>query len=284
MYFCERRAVQFLRCKEGVNTHYCIDFNLTILMKKLENKVAIVTGGAGSIGRTTAKLFLDEGAKVLLVDLNEEALKKAVDELGGKAVKYCVADVSKSADVQRYVTQAVDSFGKIDVFFNNAGIEGVVKPIVDYPEEMFDKIIAVNVRGVWLGNKYVLPQMNDCGSIIITSSVAGLLGSPNVSAYITSKHAGVGIMRATSVEAAPRRIRVNSVHPSPVDNRMMRSLEEGFSPGQGAAVKEQLELTIPLGRYAQPNEIAKLVLFLASDDSQFITGTTQVIDGGINVQ
>lgn len=253
-------------------------------MKKLENKVAVVTGGAGSIGRTTAELFLDEGAKVLLVDLNEEALKKAIDELGGKDVKYCVADVSKSADVQRYVSQAVEAFRKIDVFFNNAGIEGVVKPIVDYPEEMFDKIIAVNVRGVWLGIKYVLPHMKDGGSIIITSSVAGLLGSPNVSAYITSKHACVGIMRASAVEAAPRKIRINSVHPSPVDNRMMRSLEEGFSPGQETAVKKQLELTIPLGRYAEPIEIAKLVLFLASDDSQFITGTTQVIDGGINVQ
>lgn len=253
-------------------------------MKKLENKIAIITGGAGSIGMTTAKLFLEEGARVLLVDLEEEPLKKAVKELGGKAVQYCVADVTKSADVQRYVDTAVKAFGKIDVFFNNAGIEGTVKPIVDYPEEMFDKVIAVNVRGVWLGNKYVLPHMNDGGSIIITSSVAGLIGSPNVSAYIISKHAGVGIMRATAVEAAPRKIRVNSVHPSPVDNRMMRSLEEGFSPGQGASVKKQLELTIPLGRYAKPIEIAKLVLFLASDDSQFITGTTQVIDGGINVQ
>ena len=253
-------------------------------MEKLKNKFAIITGGAGSIGKTTAQLFLAEGASVLLVDLKEEELKKAAEELGSKAVQYCVADVTQSADVQRYVTQAVDAFGKIDVFFNNAGIEGVVKPIIDYPEEMFDKVMAVNVRGVWLGNKYVLPHMKDGGSIIITSSVAGLLGSPNVSAYITSKHASVGIMRATSVEAAPRKIRVNSIHPSPVDNRMMRSLEEGFSPGHGVAVKEQLELTIPLGRYAEPIEIAKLVLFLASDDSQFITGTTQVVDGGINVQ
>ena len=253
-------------------------------MKKLENKVAIVTGGSGSLGKTTAKLFLEEGAKVLLVDLKEDSLKKAVEELGGKDVQYCMADVTNSVDVQRYVSKAVEAFGKIDVFFNNAGIEGVVKPIVDYPEDVFDKVIAVNVRGVWLGNKYVLPQMNDGGSIIITSSVAGLLGSPNVSAYIVSKHACVGIMRASSVEAAPRKIRVNSVHPSPVDNRMMRSLEEGFSPGQGAAVKEQLELTIPLGRYAEPIEIAKLVLFLASNDSQFITGTTQVVDGGMNVQ
>jgi len=253
-------------------------------MEKLKNKVAIITGGAGSIGKTTAQLFLAEGASVLLVDLKEEELKKAAEELGSKAVQYCVADVTQSADVQRYVTQAVDAFGKIDVFFNNAGIEGVVKPIIDYPEEMFDKVMAVNVRGVWLGNKYVLPHMKDGGSIIITSSVAGLLGSPNVSAYITSKHASVGIMRATSVEAAPRKIRVNSIHPSPVDNRMMRSLEEGFSPGHGAEVKEQLELTIPLGRYAEPVDIAKLALFLASDDSQFITGTTQVVDGGMNVQ
>jgi NAD(P)-dependent dehydrogenase (short-subunit alcohol dehydrogenase family) len=253
-------------------------------MKKLKGKVAVITGGAGSIGKTTAQLFLGEGARVMLVDLNEDSLKEAAEELGGTDVHYCAADVTKSADVQRYVTKAVDAFGKIDIFFNNAGIEGVVKPMIDYPEEMFDKVIAVNVRGVWLGNKYVLPQMNDGGSIIITSSVAGLLGSPNVSAYITSKHACVGIMRATAVEAAPRKIRVNSVHPSPVDNRMMRSLEEGFSPGQGTAVKEQLELTIPLGRYAEPIEIGKLVLFLASDDSEFITGTTQVIDGGINVQ
>jgi NAD(P)-dependent dehydrogenase (short-subunit alcohol dehydrogenase family) len=252
-------------------------------MKRLENKVAIITGGAGSIGKITAKRFLEEGAKVFLVDLNEHDLKIVDDELEGLRIKYCVADVSKSEDVQRYVNEAVKEFGKIDIFFNNAGIEGVVKPLIDYPEDVFDKVMAVNVKGIWLGNKYVLPQMNDGGSIILTSSVAGLTGSPNVSAYITSKHAVVGIMRATAVEAAPRKIRVNSVHPSPVDNRMMRSLEEGFSAGHGSEVKS-LEANIPFGRYAEPIEIAQLVVFLASDDSQFITGTTQVIDGGLVVQ
>src|SRR5690606_11662992 len=138
----------------------------------------------------------------------------------------------------------------------------VVSPIADYPEEVFDKVIAVNVKGVWLGAKYVLPQMNDGGSMIITSSVAGLNGSPGVSAYITSKHADVGIMQAMAAEAAPRKIRVNSVHPAPVDNRMMRSLEEGFAPGAAAEAQKALEKTIPLGRYASVDEISKAVLFL----------------------
>jgi NAD(P)-dependent dehydrogenase (short-subunit alcohol dehydrogenase family) len=126
--------------------------------------------------------------------------------------------------------------------------------------------------------------MNDGGSIIITSSISGLVGTPDISASITSKHAVVGIMRALAVEAAPRGIRVNTVHPSPVDNRMMRSLEEGFSPGQAEAAKKELEKLIPLGRYAKPDEIGKLVVFLASDESKFITGTRQVIDGGQTVQ
>jgi NAD(P)-dependent dehydrogenase (short-subunit alcohol dehydrogenase family) len=253
-------------------------------MKKLENRVAIITGGAGSIGKITAKLFLEAGAKVLLVDLLEETLQQAVTELKSENVNYCVADVTKAKEVQHYVAEAVKLYGKIDVFFNNAGIEGVVKPITEYPEEEFDKVISVNVKGIWLGNKYVLPQMNDGGSIIMTSSVAGIIGFAGLSAYVTSKHAVVGIMRATAIEAAPRKIRVNTVHPSPVNNRMMRSIEEGASPGHGEEVKKQFEATIPLGRYAEPIEIAKLVLFLSSDDSEFITGTTQLIDGGMCTQ
>src|SRR5690606_31587484 len=126
---------------------------------RLESKVAIITGGAGSIGKTTAKLFLEQGAKVFLVDLNEDFLKEVVDELGSKNVNYSAADVTKPDDVKRYVKEAVNAFGTIDIFFNNAGIEGVVKPTVAYPEDVFDKVIAVNVKGVFLGNKYVLPYM-----------------------------------------------------------------------------------------------------------------------------
>ncbi len=253
-------------------------------MKNLENKVAIITGGAGSIGKITAKLFLEEGAKVMLVDLTEAELKKTVEELNSEHVKYCIADVSKAIDVERYINETVKSYGKIDVFFNNAGIEGVVKPLIEYPEEIFDKVMAVNVKGAWLGNKYAIPQMRDGGSIIMTSSLSGLLGSHNLSAYIISKHAVVGIMRATTIEVAPRNIRVNTVHPGPVNNQMMRSIEEGEVAGHAEEVKKHLENTIPFGRYAEPIEVAKLVLFFASDDSQYITGTTQVIDGGMSAQ
>lgn len=253
-------------------------------MKQLENKVIIITGGAGSIGKTTAKLFLEEGAKVFLVDISEDLLKKVVSDVDSKNVAYSVADVSKSAEVLRYVNEAVKVFGKIDVFFNNAGIEGVVKPIVDYPEDVFDKVIAVNIKGIWLGNKHVLPHMNDGGSIIMTSSVAGIKGFAGLGAYVTSKHAVVGIMRTTAIEAAPRGIRVNSVHPAPVNNRMMRSIEESAAAGHGEEVKKQFEASIPLKRYAEPIEVAQLALFLASDNSQYITGTTQVIDGGMCAQ
>jgi NAD(P)-dependent dehydrogenase (short-subunit alcohol dehydrogenase family) len=253
-------------------------------MNQLQNKVAIITGGAGSIGKTTAKLFLEEGAKVLLVDLNESQLKEVQTELANENVAIFAADVSKAKEVESYVNEAIKRFGKIDIFFNNAGIEGVVKPIVDYPEDVFDKVLAVNVKGIWLGNKYVLPKISDGGSIILTSSVAGLLGFAGLGAYVVSKHAVVGIMRTSAIEAAPRKIRVNSIHPSPVNNRMMRSIEEGASAGNGEAVKKQFEASIPMKRYAEPIEIAQLVLFLASDKSQFITGTTQVIDGGLSVQ
>jgi len=252
-------------------------------MGKLENKVAVITGGSGAIGATTAGLFLQEGARVVIVDINEEALKKAVAELNSPNVSYIAADVTRAEDVQKYVQHTVSTFGKIDIFFNNAGIEGVVKPITEYPEEVFDKVISVNVKGVWLGMKYVIPEMNDGGSIINTSSVAGLVGFTSMSAYVTSKHAVIGLTRTVAHEVAPRGIRVNSVHPAPVDNRMMRSLEEGFAPGQGEEVKKGFEASIPMKKYATNEDIAKGVLFLASDDSRFITGMKLVIDGGMTM-
>lgn len=251
---------------------------------RLKNKVAVITGGAGGIGLETAKRFLNEGAEgILLVDLNEDQLKEAAKSLESDDVKFFQADVSKSDEVKAYTQKAIQEFGKIDILFLNAGVEGVVKPLTEYPEDVYDKVLAVNVKGIWLGMKHAFPHMkeNGGGSVIITSSVAGLQGTPNVMAYVTSKHAIIGSMKVGALEGAEDNIRVNSIHPSPVDNRMMRSLEEGFAPGGAEEAKKGFEQMIPLKRYAKNGEIANLALFLASDESSFITGSTYSIDGGM---
>jgi len=251
-------------------------------MPRLNDKVAIITGGAGGIGRAAARLFCAEGANVLLVDLSETALKEAIKDIGSNRVSYCVGDVTQPADNDNFVRVATERYGGVDAFLANAGIEGIVKPITEYDVAVFDKVIAVNVRGVWLGLKSAIPALKQRGggSIIITSSVAGVGGSPGVSAYVTSKHAVIGMMRSAALECAPFNIRVNTVNPSPVETRMMRSLEEGFAPDNAAAAKEAMRSQIPLQRYGMPDDIAKLMLFLASDDSAFITGSVYMADGG----
>jgi len=251
-------------------------------MNKLKNKVAIITGGAGGIGKATAKLFLAQGAKVMLVGRTEQTLKKVIDEFDSPNIAYCVADVSKSKDTKNYVNETVSKFGEIDVFFNNAGIEGSSKSITEYPEDIFDQVIAVNLKGVWLGCQYVIPKMSDGGSVIITSSVAGIKGFKGLGAYVASKHAVVGIMRTAALENADRNIRVNTIHPGPVNTRMMRDIEKEISPNDPKEAKKAFEAGIPFGRYAEANEIAELVVFLASNESKYITGTMQVIDGGMN--
>lgn len=253
-------------------------------MGKLDGKTAIITGGAGGIGKVTAEYFLKEGANVALVDLKQDMLDEAKSELEQHGNVLTVeADVSNEEDVKRYVDETVNEFGSVDVFFNNAGIEGKVKPIVDQDIEDLDKVLSVNVRGVFLGLKYVLPLMTKqgSGSVINTSSVAGLIGSPGVAPYVASKHAVVGLTKTAALEVADKDVRVNSVHPSPVDTRMMRSLEEGSNPGKAEEAKGDFTQAIPLGRYGESSDIAKLVLFLASDDSTFITGAQYRIDGGM---
>ena len=250
-------------------------------MNRLENKVAVITGGAGGIGMSTAKLFLSEGAKVMLIGRTEKSLRKAVADLDDINVDYCAADVSKASDTKRYVQKTMDTFGKMDIFFANAGIEGPFKPIADYPEDLFDTVISINLKGVWLGCKYAIPRMNEGGSVIITSSVAGLKGFAGLGAYVTSKHGVIGIMRVAALESAVRNIRVNSIHPGPVNTRMMRSIEKDISPDNAEKAKKGFEAGVPFGRYAEVEEIADLVLFLASDQSSYITGSTYVIDGGM---
>ncbi|MCC5937055.1 MAG: SDR family oxidoreductase [Lunatimonas sp.] len=251
---------------------------------ELKGKIAVITGGAGGIGLATAQLFLEQGAAgVAVVDFSQEYLNTGQRQLSDSRVIWIQADVATAAGVQKYMGEVENVYGRLDVLFLNAGVEGVVKPIIDYPEEVFDHVMAVNVKGVWLGMKYGFPLLKKSGggSVIITSSVAGLGGTPSVSAYVASKHATIGLMRTGALEGAPDQIRVNTIHPSPVDNRMMRSLEDGFAPGQGDAVKENFTKMIPLGRYGTNEDIAQLALFLASDRSSFITGATYVIDGGM---
>lgn len=253
-------------------------------MPRLANKIAVITGGAAGIGLATARLFVAEGATVLLVDLQQDALHAAVAELGAERASAVVADVSDPAQTQAYVQAAVERYGRIDVFFANAGIEGVVSTLVDYPLEVFDRVMAVNVRGVWLGLKAVIPVMKKTGggSIVVTSSLGGLKGMPRMSPYIAAKHAVVGIMRAAALECAPLNIRVNTINPSPIATRMIAAIEEGFAPGAVEKAQARFAAGVPMRRYGQPEEVARLVLYLASDESSYTTGTTFPIDGGMS--
>lgn len=250
-------------------------------MERLKNKVAIITGGAGGIGVATAKSFLAQGAKVVIVDISKEALVKASLEIDHEKLSYCVADVSKAQDNEKVVEHTLEVYDRIDIFFANAGIEGTSKPIAEYPDAIFDQVIAVNLKGVWLGCKHIIPKMKKGGSVMITSSVAGLKGFAGLGAYVATKHAVVGIMKVAAMEFADKKIRVNTIHPGPVNNEMMRRIEKDMSPDSPEQVLEGFESAVPFGRYAESTEIADLALFLASDESKYITGCTHVVDGGM---
>lgn len=248
---------------------------------RLNDKVALITGAAGGIGLAAAQRFAEEGARVVLVDLDEAALQAAVATIGA-AASYAVADVSQPEAMERVVNVAVERHGRIDVFVANAGIEGDVAPVEDYLVEQFDRVLAINVRGVFLGLKYVVPVMRrqGGGSIVITSSYAGLSGMANLSAYVASKHAVIGLMRSAALECARHQIRVNTVNPGPVETRMMRAIETGKAPAATEQVKAKITQAVPLRRYAEPGEIAAMMVFLASDESSYCTGGVYMVDGG----
>ena len=247
-------------------------------------KVALITGGGGGIGRATALGFARRGARVMVVDHDAaqgQATAGVVVQQGGEA-KFHQADVTKSASVQDYVKATLDAYGRIDCFFNNAGIEGKVVPIQDYEEDVFDQVIAVNLKGVFLGMRHVLPVMlqQGSGTVVNTASVAGLFGGPGMPAYVASKHGVLGLTKVASSDVAPYGIRVNAVCPGPVETRMMRSLESQRNPNDPELVHKAYSATMPTGRYTLPEEVADVVLYLSSDLSGNVTGTHIVIDGG----
>ncbi|MHB8867761.1 MAG: SDR family NAD(P)-dependent oxidoreductase [Thermoleophilia bacterium] len=251
----------------------------------MDRKVCVVTGGGGSIGLAAAQALLEEGARVLLVGRTPEKLAGAVATLNADAdvLDSIAADVADAADTRKYLDRAVANWGTLDVIFSHAGISGVIAPVTEYPEDVFDAVMATNVRGSFLACKYGLPLMNDGGSIIITSSIMGTRADPGVCAYATSKHALIGLARVVAKEAAPRNIRVNVFAPGPIENEFQSTIEERLTEIVGRDGTEFLNDVIPLGRHGLADEVAQMVLFLASGRSSFSTGSVFMADGGMNI-
>lgn len=248
----------------------------------LADKVCVITGGAGSIGIATARLFMEQGARVMLADLNEASLASAIAGWDSARAAYEVVDVSDSTQVKRLFERTVQHFGGVDVIFSNAGNMGVICPLAEFPEDEFDRVLAVHVKGAFLCCKHGIAAMRDGGSVIITSSIVGVRGDPGAYAYITAKHAQVGLMRSVAKEAAARNIRVNTIHPGPIENEFQRRVEANLSPVMQRDAGAFFDQIIPLQRHGRPEEVARSVLYLASEQSSFVTGSLLMVDGGMS--
>jgi NAD(P)-dependent dehydrogenase (short-subunit alcohol dehydrogenase family) len=250
---------------------------------RLDGKVAVVTGAAGVIGSATLRLLAERGARIVAVDRREEGLQSAIKDLPAAAQALAVtADVTDENEVAEYVRAAVDKFGTIDVFYNNAGIEGDVAPITKYSLEAFRRVLDVNVVGVFLGLKHVLPVMlkQNKGSIINTASIAGLMGSPQIAVYSASKHAVIGLTKTAAWECTATGVRVNCVCPGLIDSRMLSAVIQGRNSGNTPTPNEKIVERIPARRLGQASEVASIVAFLASDEASYVSGSAYTVDGG----
>ena len=250
---------------------------------RLDNKIALVTGAGSGIGRATALVFAREGAKVVVADIVVEGGQETVQQIeaaGGEAI-FVKADVSQAADVEALIAKTVETYGRLDCAFNNAGIEGSVKPTIDCTEEEFDRTIAVNLTGVWLCMKYEIQQMlsQGGGTIVNTASAAGLVGFPGLPDYVASKHGVVGLTKTAALEYAKSGIRVNAVCPGVIQTPMVERGAQ-LSPGF-----DELAVSMePVGRFGQPAEVGEAVVWLCSDAASFVTGIPMQVDGGLVAQ
>ena len=245
---------------------------------RLKGKTAIITGAAGNIGFSTAEVFLREGANVVLADLREDSLKEVCGALEGDRCVLVATDVTRTQDLQALKDTALSTFGGIDAFFANAGIEGVVAPIEEYPDDAFDKVMDVNLRSIFLGLKIIAPHIRDGGSIVMTSSIMGIAGTPMNIGYTASKHAVNGLMRSAAAAYGARGIRVNTVHPGLVESDMLRRLINKREDPK--AFEESMLAKCKIPHFVEPSDIAETVAFLCSDASRYITSQMICIDAG----
>ena len=250
---------------------------------RLDGRVAVVTGAAGVIGIAAMRLLAERGARIVAVDCRQWDVQAAIGNLPAAAQGLAVAaDVTREDEVAAYVRAATEKFGTIDVFYNNAGVEGEITPITKYSLEAFRRVIDVNVVGVFLGLKHVLPVMlkQNKGSIINTASIAGLIGSPDIAAYTASKHAVIGLTKSAALECTATGVRVNCVCPGLIDSRMLSAIIEGRNPGKAPVASDKIVERIPARRLGQASEVASIVAFLASDEASYVSGSAYTVDGG----